>query len=143
MKHYNITVNGTAYDVVVDEIGAGAAPAAAPAAAPKAAAPVAAPAAAPKAAPVQAAAPATPATPAPAPAVAVRGGLVFTTVALVPGKVYRTKAPHNVAWWQQIATACAKGPAQVAPLLASPTNPSGVPVAFFGYCVRRGYLQAV
>ena len=88
-------------------------------------------------APVQAAAPATP-----APAVAVRGGLVFTTVALVAGKQYRTKAPHNVAWWQQIATACAKGPAQVAPLLASPTNPSGVPVAFFGYCVRRGYLQA-
>lgn len=78
----------------------------------------------------------------PAPAVAVRGGLVFTTVALVAGKAYRTKAPHNVAWWQQIATACAKGPAQVAPLLASPTNPSGVPVAFFGYCVRRGYLAA-
>lgn len=101
--------------------------------------PKAAPAKAPKAAPVQAAAPATPA---PAPAVAVRGGLVFTTVALVAGKQYRTKAPHNVAWWQQIATACAKGPAQVAPLLASPTNPSGVPVAFFGYCVRRGYLQA-
>ena len=97
-------------------------------------APKAATAKAPKAAPVQAAAP--------APAVAVRGGLVFTTVALVAGKVYRTKAPHNVAWWQQIATACAKGPAQVAPLLASPTNPSGVPVAFFGYCVRRGYLQA-
>ena len=38
MKHYNITVNGTAYDVVVDEIGAGAAPAAAPAAAPEQAA---------------------------------------------------------------------------------------------------------
>ena len=49
MKHYNITVNGTAYDVVVDEIGAGAAPVAAPAAAPKAA--VAPAAAAPKAAP--------------------------------------------------------------------------------------------
>lgn len=78
----------------------------------------------------------------PAPAVAVRGGLVFTTVALVPGKVYRTKAPHNVAWWQQIATACQKGPAQVAPLLVSQTNPQGVPVAFLGYCVRRGYLQA-
>jgi len=46
MKHYNITVNGTAYDVVVDEIGAGAAPVAAPAAA------------APKAAPAPAAAPA-------------------------------------------------------------------------------------
>ena len=90
----------------------------------------------------QAAAPAPVQAAAPAPAVAVRGGLVFTTVALVAGKQYRTKAPHNVAWWQQIATACAKGPAQVAPLLASPTNPSGVPVAFFGYCVRRGYLQA-
>jgi len=46
MKHYNITVNGTAYDVVVDEIGAGAAPVAATAAA------------APKAAPAPAAAPA-------------------------------------------------------------------------------------
>ena len=45
MKHYNITVNGTAYDVVVDEIGAGAAPVVAPAAAPVAApAPAAAPA---------------------------------------------------------------------------------------------------
>jgi len=99
----------------------------APVAAPQAATP--APVAAPQAA-------------TPAPAVAVRGGLVFTTVALVPGKVYRTKAPHNVAWWQQIATACQKGPAQVAPLLVSQTNPQGVPVAFLGYCVRRGYLQA-
>ena len=45
MKHYNITVNGTAYDVVVDEIGAGAAPVVVPAAAPVAApAPAAAPA---------------------------------------------------------------------------------------------------
>ena len=98
--------------------------------------------AAPKATKPQAAPVAAPQAATPAPAVAVRGGLVFTTVALVAGKVYRTKAPHNVAWWQQIATACAKGPAQVAPLLASPTNPSGVPVAFFGYCVRRGDLQA-
>ena len=32
MKNYTITVNGTAYDVTVDEVGAGAAPAAAPAA---------------------------------------------------------------------------------------------------------------
>ena len=44
MKNYTITVNGVAYDVVVEEKGAGAAPvaaapaAAAPAAAPKAAA---------------------------------------------------------------------------------------------------------
>lgn len=41
MKNYTITVNGNVYDVVVEEKGAGAAPAA----------PVAAPAAAPKAAP--------------------------------------------------------------------------------------------
>ncbi len=49
MKNYRITVNGTAYDVAVEETSAGAAPvAAAPApkaAAPKAAAPAAAPAA--------------------------------------------------------------------------------------------------
>ncbi|SFL15648.1 Biotin carboxyl carrier protein [Lachnospiraceae bacterium KH1T2] len=45
MKNYTITVNGTAYDVTVEENGAGAAPAAAPKVAPKAA-----PAAAPKAA---------------------------------------------------------------------------------------------
>lgn len=39
MKNYTITVNGTAYDVTVEENGAGAsAPAAAPAAAPKKAA---------------------------------------------------------------------------------------------------------
>ena len=50
MKRFNITVNGKAYDVAVEELGAGAAPVAA--------APVAAPAAAP--APV-AAAPAAPA----------------------------------------------------------------------------------
>ncbi len=42
MKRYNITVNGTAYDVAVEEVEAGAAPVAAPVApkaAPKAAAP--------------------------------------------------------------------------------------------------------
>ena len=43
MKHFNITVNGTAYDVHVEELAAGAAPTAVPAA--PAAAPVAAPAA--------------------------------------------------------------------------------------------------
>ncbi len=47
MKNYTITVNGVAYDVVVEEKGAGSAPVVA---APRAAAPVAAPAAAPKAA---------------------------------------------------------------------------------------------
>ena len=45
MKNYTITVNGTAYDVTVEETGAGAvaAPAAPKVAAPKAAAPAAAP----------------------------------------------------------------------------------------------------
>lgn len=38
MKNYRITVNGTAYDVAVEELGAGAAPAAAPVATPAAAA---------------------------------------------------------------------------------------------------------
>lgn len=47
MKNYRITVNGTAYDVAVEELGAGTVPAAAPVAAPApvAAAPAAAPAA--------------------------------------------------------------------------------------------------
>ena len=49
MKNYTITVNGVAYDVVVEENGA------APAVAPVAAAPKAAPVAAPKAAPAPAA----------------------------------------------------------------------------------------
>ena len=52
MKNYRITVNGTAYDVAVEELGAGAAPAAVAAPAPVAAA---------------APAPAAPAAPAAAP----------------------------------------------------------------------------
>ena len=70
MKNYTITVNGVAYDVVVEEKGAGAV-----AAAPAAAAPAAAPAsaAAPKAA-----------APAAAGAVAVK--------ASVPGKVLKVEA---------------------------------------------------
>ena len=52
MRRFNVTVNGVSYDVVVEEIGAGAqAPAAAPVAAPAVAAPAPAAAPAPKAAP--------------------------------------------------------------------------------------------
>ena len=58
MKNLKITVNGTAYDVQVEEVAAGAAPVAAPAPAAKPAAPAAAPAPAaahaPAAAPVPA-----------------------------------------------------------------------------------------
>ncbi|MBR1864576.1 MAG: acetyl-CoA carboxylase biotin carboxyl carrier protein subunit [Ruminococcus sp.] len=68
MKRYNITVNGKAYDVAVEELDAGAAPAAA--------APAAAPAPAPKAAP------------APAPAAAVEGTKV---TAPMPGTVLDIK----------------------------------------------------
>lgn len=55
MKNLKITVNGTAYDVQVEEVAAGAAPVAAPAPAAKPAAPAAAPS--PAAAPAPAAAP--------------------------------------------------------------------------------------
>lgn len=69
MKNYRITVNGTAYDVAVEELGAGAVPAA-----PAAAAPVAAPAA--------------PAA-APAPAAPAAGGAEGSVkiVAPMPGKI--------------------------------------------------------
>ncbi len=77
MKNYRITVNGTAYDVAVEEMGAGAAPAAA-------SAPVAAPA------PV--------ATPAPAAAPAASGaeGKV-KVVAPMPGKILSVKASGGAA----------------------------------------------
>lgn len=71
MKKFNVTVNGTAYDVEVNEVKA-----AAPAAAPKAA-----PAAAPKAAPAPAPAPAPAAAAAPVPAGAE------TVKAPMPGKI--------------------------------------------------------
>lgn len=71
MKNYRITVNGTAYDVAVEELGASAAPAT----------PVAAPAA-----PV-AAAPAAPA----APAASGNAGSIVVS-APMPGKILNVKA---------------------------------------------------
>jgi biotin carboxyl carrier protein len=78
MKSYTITVNGTAYEVTVEENGNAAAPVAA---APKAAAPApkAAPAAAPKAAAPKAAAPAA-------------GAGSVKVSAAVPGKVVKIVA---------------------------------------------------
>ncbi len=78
MKSYTITVNGTAYEVTVEETGSVSAPAAAPKAAP-AAAPKAAPAAAPKAA-----------------APAAGAGAVKVT-ASVPGKVLKVVASAGQA----------------------------------------------
>lgn len=79
MKNYTITVNGTAYDVTVEEgTGSGvAAPAAAPKAAPKAA-----PAAAPKAA---------------APAAPAAGAGSIEVNASVPGKVFKVEASAGQA----------------------------------------------
>lgn len=72
MKNYRITVNGTAYDVAVEELGAGAVPAAAPVAAP---------------APVAAA-------PAPAPATPAASGAegAVKIAAPMPGKILAIKA---------------------------------------------------
>jgi len=74
MKNYTITVNGTVYEVTVEEGGAGSAPA-------PAAAPVAAPAAAPKAAPAAAPKAAAP---------AAAGGIEVK--ASVPGKIFKIEA---------------------------------------------------
>lgn len=98
------------------------------------------------AAPVQAASPLpTPTTPtpaaAPAPTVALRGGAAVAKVVLT-AKPYRTAAPHNQQWWKAITTAAAGGPANVAALVVSQSNPQGVPAHFIGYCLRRGYLAA-
>ena len=72
MKNYKITVNGTTYDVAVEEVGAGSAPAAA--------APVAAPAAAPAPAVASAAKPA---------ASGSKGSVVVS--APMPGKILAVK----------------------------------------------------
>ena len=78
MKNYRITVNGTAYDVAVEEVGAGTVPAAAPVAA----------------APV-AAAPAAPA-PAAAPAASGSAGSVVVSSPM-PGKILGVKANVGAA----------------------------------------------
>ena len=77
MKSYTITVNGTAYEVTVEETGSVSAPTAAPVAAPKAA-----PAAAPKAAPAAAPKAAAPAA----------GAGAVKVSASVPGKVLKVVA---------------------------------------------------
>ena len=75
MKNYRITVNGTAYDVAVEELAAGAAPA-----------PVA-QVAAPVAAPAPAAAPAA----APAPAAKSTGAGSIKVASPMPGKILDVK----------------------------------------------------
>lgn len=76
MKNYRITVNGTSYDVSVEELAGGVAPVAAPVAA----APVAAPAAAPAPAP------------APAPAAKSAGAGSIKVASPMPGKILDVKA---------------------------------------------------
>ena len=74
MKNYRITVNGTSYDVSVEELAGGVAPVAAPVAA------------APVAAPVPAAAPA------PAPAAKSVGAGSIKVASPMPGKILDVKA---------------------------------------------------
>lgn len=93
-------------------------------------------------APTTTAKPATVAHVAKAPHVALRGGAAVAQVALVPSAVYRTKAPHNLAWWATITQATKAGPAPVATLCAPLPTGLGVPTHFVGYCIRRGYLAA-
>lgn len=76
----------------------------------------------------------------PAPIVALRGGAAVARVQVVAGAVYRTKAPHNVAWWATVQAQASAQPAAVAALVAEPHS---VPTHFVGYCLRRGYLQEV
>ena len=85
MKSYTITVNGTAYEVTVEERGA-AAPVAAPAAAP-----------APAPAPAPAAAPAPAPAPAPSPAAPAAGTGAVKVTASVPGKVVKIVAQPGQA----------------------------------------------
>jgi hypothetical protein len=88
--------------------------------------------------PVEAMQPAPVATATPkAPVVALRGGQAVALVTVVPGHTYRTKAPHNVAWWATIVAQATGKAAPVAALCAAPYN---VPTHFVGYCLRRGYL---
>lgn len=77
MKNYRITVNGTAYDVAVEELGAGAAPAAVTA----------------PSAPV---APVAPSAPAPAPAASGNEGSI-KVVAPMPGKILSVKTSVGAA----------------------------------------------
>lgn len=72
MKNYRITVNGTAYDVAVEELGAGAAPAAVAAPAPVAAA-------------------------APAPAAPAAAAGSIEVAAPMPGKILNVKAGVGTA----------------------------------------------
>ncbi len=91
MKRFNVTVNGVAYDVTVEEIGGAAAPVAAPVVAPVAA-PVATPAPAPAPAPAPVAAPAAPAA---AGAVEVKAPLQGTVMKVIvkPGDTVKKGAP--------------------------------------------------
>ena len=78
MKNYRITVNGTSYDVSVEELAGGVAPVAAPVAA------------APVAAPAPAAAPSP--APSPAPAAKSAGAGSIKVASPMPGKILDVKA---------------------------------------------------
>lgn len=104
----------------------------------------------PKAAPVakaKAAAPKAKAAPAPVvptPAPVVAAPVVAVTrlqvqaVALA-NKPYKVAAGHNAAWWAQVTAAIGQGNGRAA---VQALTAAGVPPAFVGYSVRRGWLVA-
>ena len=94
MKRFQVTVNGVAYDVQVQEVGGAAAPAPVPVAAPVAPPPVAAaaaPAPAPAAPAPAAPAPVAPAPAAPAPAAPVAAGGSTRVEAPMPGNIWEVR----------------------------------------------------
>ena len=93
---------------------------------------------------------------APAPATNAQGvpsaslrGLPATLV-INPAQTYKTKAMHNLHWWNNVVAACKDGPADTAALLAGAqgsvagnyASATGAPGHFIGYAVRKGYLKA-
>jgi hypothetical protein len=84
------------------------------------------------------------------PSPALRG--LPPTLRVNPAQTYRTKAVHNLHWWQNIVQACQQGggTVQTAALLAGAqgsvagnyASATGAPGHFVGYAVRKGYLVA-
>lgn len=88
--------------------------------------------------PAAKAAPATAKAAPAAPVVIVQPSGRLPVAVLPTGAVYRVGCAHNKAWWETMCAAMAQGkPAQVPALVAA-----GVPPAFIGYVVRRGYAKA-
>lgn len=70
-------------------------------------------------------------------AVTLRGQGAVGTVQIKPGMKYRTKAQHNLEWWNKMASVLDSTGMGVP---VGELTKAGVPAHFIGYCLRRGYL---